>query len=95
LQKCKNAAFCERLRGTHSDYFVVDPQSVKVQGSRVTATVVNNQDSNGTFSLALTAYQGIVRLHIDEVIPKGRYEVKDVLLPGLDAREQVCAMAGV
>lgn len=65
------------------------PDSVKVEGARVTATVQNTQNANGTFSLVLTAYGDTLRLFIDEAPEKGRWQVPDVLLPGLEQREQV------
>ncbi|EFN52006.1 hypothetical protein CHLNCDRAFT_139544, partial [Chlorella variabilis] len=88
FKKCEDAAFCKRLRGNTSEAFVLLPDSVKVEGARVTATVQNTQNANGTFSLVLTAYGDTLRLFIDEAPEKGRWQVPDVLLPGLEQREQ-------
>jgi len=88
-QKCQDAAFCTRLRGNTSEDFVIVPESVAVDGARVTATVSNKANPNGTFYLTLTAYGDTLRLFIDEAPEKGRFQVPDVLLPGLEAREQV------
>lgn len=88
-QKCADSAFCMRLRNVTSETFVVLPESVAVEGARVTATVANSADANGTFRLVLTAYGNTLRLFIDEGADKGRFQVPDVLLPGLEAREQV------
>ena len=97
LQKCADSAFCTRLRGSTSEAFVIAPESVAVAGARATATVRNTQDANGTFSLVLTAYGDTLRLFIDEAPEKGRFQVPDVLVPGLEQREQVRALpcAGV
>lgn len=88
-QKCEESAFCTRLRGNTSDAFVLLPETVAVDGPRVTATVQNVQDTNGTFYLVLTAYGDTLRLFVNEAAEKGRWEVPDVLLPGLEQREQV------
>jgi hypothetical protein len=89
LQNCADSAFCTRLRGNASEAFVIVSESVKVEGPRVTATVANTQDANATFFLVLTAYGDTLRLWINEAPEKGRFEVPDVLLPGLEQREQV------
>lgn len=91
LQKCEDSAFCTRMRNATSDAFVIEPNLVKVAGAVVTAAVRNTADANGTFSLALTAYtDGTVRLFIDETPGKApRWQVPDVLVPGLEARQQV------
>ncbi|PSC68247.1 putative glucan 1,3-alpha-glucosidase [Micractinium conductrix] len=88
FKKCADSAFCMRLRNVTSETFVVLPESVAVEGARVTATVANSADANGTFRLVLTAYGNTLRLFIDEGADKGRFQVPDVLLPGLEAREQ-------
>lgn len=90
LQKCKDSGFCTRLRGVNAtDAFAVRPETVAAAGAAVTATVVNKNDANGTFFLTLTAYKDVVRLHINEAPSKGRYQVPDVLLPGVEAGKQV------
>lgn len=88
-QNCADSAFCMRLRGNTSEAFVIVSESVKVEGPRVTATVANTEDANATFSLVLTAYGDTLRLWINEAPEKGRFEVPDVLVPGLEQREQV------
>ncbi len=88
-QKCADAAFCTRLRGNTSEAFAIVSESVAVEGARVTATVKNTEDANGTFSLVLTGYGDTLRLFVDESPNKGRFQVPDVLLPGLEQREQV------
>lgn len=86
LQKCKDSAFCTRMRGSSSRDFAVDPSTVTVSGSRLSARITNTRDANGTFTLALTAYAGIVRLHITEANVE-RYQVPDVLLPTVSGME--------
>lgn len=66
-------------------------ESVKVEGPRLTADVRNTANANGTFTLALTAYGDTLRLFVDEHPAKGRFQVPDVLVPGLEARQQVRA----
>ena len=86
LQDCKDAAFCSRLRGNTSSDFVVDPSSIEVGEALISAQIVNKEDSNGIFWLTLRSYGNIVRMHIDEPTANPpRYEVPDVLMPGLDA----------
>lgn len=93
-QKCADSAFCTRLRGNTSEAFVIVPESVQVQGPRVTASVRNTADANGTFALVLTAYGDTLRLFVNEEPDKGRFQVPDVLVPGLEQREQVRGRAG-
>ena len=59
------AAFCQRLRGTQGDVYAVNPSSVSLTGSGLTAKLANTK-SNAHFKLQLTSYAGMVRLHIDE-----------------------------
>ena len=74
MQKCGDSAFCKRLRGTAGDGFEVEPKSVSVKGSDLTATL-RNPAADKEFVLKLTAYDGLVRLHIDESGDKGRFQV--------------------
>ncbi len=91
-QKCGDSGFCKRLRGVNStDAFVINPDSVAVEGAVLKATLVNKEDANGTFSLALTAYADTIRLHIDEDPAKKRFQVPDVLLPSFGDAKQVAA----
>ena len=70
-------------------------ESVKVEGGRLTAAVANTQNANASFALVLTTYSdGTLRLYINEAPEKGRFEVPDVLVPGLEQREQVCGGDG-
>ena len=62
---CSMAAFCQRLRGTQGDVYAVDPSSVSLTGSGLTAKLANRK-SSAQFKLQLTSYEGTVRLHIDE-----------------------------
>ena len=95
LQNCADSAFCNRLRGNTSEAFVIVSESVKVEGGRLTAAVANTQNANASFALVLTTYSdGTLRLYINEAPEKGRFEVPDVLVPGLEQREQVCGGDG-
>ena len=90
-QLCKDSAFCTRLRGNSTDAFAVDPSSVRVVGGRVHATITNRLEPGAAFELVLTTYGDTLRLHINEAGAPGeqRFQVPDVLLPGLDDRLQV------
>ena len=59
------AAFCQRLRGTQGDVYAVDPSSVSLTGSGLTAKLANTK-SSAQFKLQLTNYEATVRLHIDQ-----------------------------
>lgn len=88
FKNCADSAFCTRLRGNTSEAFEVVKESVAVEGPRLTATVANTADAYGTFRLVLTRYGDTLRLFIDEAAEKGRFQVPDVLVPGLETREQ-------
>ena len=83
MQKCNDAAFCKRLRGQKGDVYAVQTDSVVVQDSRLTASVKNENADGAEFQLNLTAYDGIVRLTIDEDASKGRFKVLHILEEGL------------
>jgi hypothetical protein len=74
-QKCNDAAFCKRLRGQKGDVYAVQTDSIAVQGSKLTATV-RNEANSAEFQLNLTAYDGIVRVTVDEDASKGRFKVQ-------------------
>lgn len=74
-QKCKDAAFCKRLRGQKGDVYAVQTDSVAVEDSKLTARILN-EAQNAEFLMTLTAYNGVVRLHIDEDASKGRFQVR-------------------
>ena len=65
LQKCKDSAFCQRLRGNKGELYEVDSTSVKILGSDLTATV-SAKGAEKALDLKLTQYQGFLRLHITE-----------------------------
>jgi alpha 1,3-glucosidase len=84
LQNCNDAAFCTRLRGNTSASFGIDPKTIKVEGSSITAKILNSQEPKGVFDLVVTSYGNIIRMHINEPAAKpARYEVPDVLLPSI------------
>lgn len=87
LQKCADASFCNRNRGQTGPGFHIVPGSISTRGAKLSATV-GRPDAPNQFSLSLVAYHGFVRLAIDESPSQGRYQVSDVLLPGLEAMEQ-------
>lgn len=75
MQKCADSAFCKRLRGQKSDVYAIKTESLAVKGSKLRALVVN-EANHAEFHLEMTAYDGIVRLHIDEDASKKRFQVQ-------------------
>lgn len=66
----------------------MQPSSVAVSGSRISAQV-QHEASGALLQLAITAYEGTVRLTIDEADPSvGRFQVPEVLLPELPQQER-------
>lgn len=86
MQKCTDAAFCNRLLGTVDEGYQIDPQSVKIAGASLSAKLVNEQKGS-EFRLALTAYDGFVRLYVNEDESKNRFEVPGVLMHDLESRQ--------
>ena len=64
-QKCDTASFCQRNRGVTGTKYVVEAGSIQVEGSVMTAKLANTA-AEAQFDLTLTAYGGIIRLHVDE-----------------------------
>ena len=88
-QACTDVSFCRRLRGAPpSNIYTVEPGSVNVTAGVLTARLVSASAAPGApLKLSLTALTDSFRLLVDEENPKaGRYQVKDVLLPGFDER---------
>ena len=85
MQKCENSAFCTRLRGTQGQTCSISPSSVSVKGSSVTASLLCG-DTRQQYDIALTAYDGITRLHINEAGEPGkkRFQVPHALVPDVD-----------
>ena len=65
LQKCKDSAFCQRLRGKVEGQYEVVSSSVKVSDATLTANIKSSQ-SEKFLALRLTQYDGVLRLHITE-----------------------------
>ena len=87
-QHCSDSAFCTRLRESSGDVYAVQPGSVAVSGSQISAQV-QHEASGALFQLAITAYEGTVRLTIDEADASvGRFQVPGVLLPELPQQER-------
>eukprot|EP00208_Stichococcus_sp_RCC1054_P007303 CAMPEP_0206145352 /NCGR_PEP_ID=MMETSP1473-20131121/27104_1 /ASSEMBLY_ACC=CAM_ASM_001109 /TAXON_ID=1461547 /ORGANISM="Stichococcus sp, Strain RCC1054" /LENGTH=887 /DNA_ID=CAMNT_0053541521 /DNA_START=68 /DNA_END=2731 /DNA_ORIENTATION=- len=86
FKKCTDSAFCKRLRGQKGEVYEVQPSSVKIDGSQLTASLVN-EANQATFQLALTAYKGTVRLNVNEAPDKNRFQVPSVLQPTLPKQE--------
>lgn len=87
MQKCKDANFCARNRGVTNKYSVI-PGSALVDGPMMVALVTNAANTSMRFNLTIIAYQDTVRIMMQEFpsLKVGRYEVQDVLMPGLDKR---------
>ena len=82
IQTCKDAAFCDRLRGVRGPAVHIDPASVSVSGAHVAASIVNPAAPNATLSLRLLSLGSTVRLHVTE-LSSLRYEVPGILLPSV------------
>ena len=79
MQKCTDAAFCNRLLGTKDEGYIIDPASVHVAGAKLSAKVLNQDNPNVNLTLTLTAYGSFLRMHVNEDSSKGRFEVPGVL----------------
>jgi hypothetical protein len=79
MQKCTDAAFCNRLLGTKDEGYIVDPASVSVTGAKLSAKVLNKNNPDVSLTLTLTAYGSFLRMHVNEDASKGRFEVPGVL----------------
>lgn len=87
MQKCMDAAFCNRLMGTVDEQYQIDPSSVKIAGSELVCKVHNKDKPEVDLTLTLTSYGSFVRLHINEDPSKGRFEVPGVLPEDLPQSE--------
>ena len=74
-QKCSDSAFCKNLRGKAGDSYELSPKTVNVKGSSLKATLVNTA-AQKELDLTLTAYEGLVRVTIDES-DKNRFKVSN------------------
>ena len=73
VQKCGDSAFCKTLRGKAGDGYELRPGSIAVKGSALKAKLVNAAVQK-EIDLTLTAYEGLVRITIDEG-DKDRFKV--------------------
>lgn len=77
LQKCKDSAFCQRLRGKAEGKYEVVGSSVKISDAELTASLRSSQ-SEKLLALRLTQYDGVLRVHVTESDHQ-RAEVNSVL----------------
>lgn len=84
MQKCGDSAFCKNLRGKAGDGYELSPKSISVKSSRLKAKLVNTA-AQKELDLTLTAYEGLVRVTVDEP-DKDRFKVADasVLIQGIN-----------
>ena len=87
LQKCADAAFCNRLMGSVDEEYIIDPASVKIAGSKLLCRLQHGGNPDVDLRLTLTSYGNTVRLHINEDASKGRFEVPGVLQKNLAEAE--------
>lgn len=73
MQKCGDSGFCKRLRGNKGDVFEVNQKSVRVENAKLHATLVNTA-AQKDLNLVLSAYNGLVRLVVDEAA-SSRFQV--------------------
>ena len=93
MQKCSDAAFCNRLMGSVDEGYMVDPASVKIAGSKLLCRLQNTDNPDVHLHLALTSYGGFIRLQINEDAAKGRFEVPGVLQKDLAESESAWEMS--
>jgi alpha 1,3-glucosidase len=85
-QKCTDAAFCNRLLGSADDGYIIESKSISIAGPTLSARIVN-KEKGSKLTLTLTAYDGFVRLVVNEEDPlKKRFEVPGVLMADLDSK---------
>ena len=87
LQKCSDAAFCNRLMGSVDEGYMIDPASVKIAGSKLLCRVKNAEIPEVDLELTLTSYGSFIRLHVNEDASKGRFQVPGVLQKELTESE--------
>jgi len=88
VQRSSDSAFFTRLRGSSGNSYVVLQDSVVAAGSQVTAKI-RNEGSSALFRLVITAYEGTLRLYVDEADASvDRFQVPEVLLPDLPEHER-------
>lgn len=63
------------MRGNKGDGYELQAGSVNVKGSELTAKVKNSLRA-GVLELKLTAYDGFIRLFIDEATEERRFQVR-------------------
>ena len=85
-QKCTDAAFCNRLLGAKDDKYHIDPSSLSIAGATVDARLYH-KESSAQYRLSLTAFDGVVRLYVNEDAATQRFEVPGVLAPDLATRQ--------
>ena len=83
--KCADVAFCNRMRNVQQPGYSVQAGSVRFAKDSISATL-RNTAAGKDFSLQLSAYQGILRVRLLEP-GNPRYEVPDVLMPGLQKQQ--------
>lgn len=76
-QKCTDSNFCSRLRGVKGPELEILHKSVNIAGPAATARLQDGK-TKAEFDLALTAYDGVLRLRVTEPA-KDRFEVPDTL----------------
>jgi hypothetical protein len=86
VQKCKDASFCARNRGQKGTKYSVVPDSIKVDGATLSA-VLQKDAGQQQFNLTLKAYGPVMRLLVDELPSQGRYQVPDILMPGVEQQQ--------
>jgi hypothetical protein len=93
-QKCKDASFCARNRGQKGTKYSVVPDSIKVDGATLSA-VLQKDGGQQQFNLTLKAYGPVMRLLVDELPSQGRYQVPDILMPGVEQQQTPWEQQGV
>jgi alpha 1,3-glucosidase len=90
FRKCQEASFCRRNRNKEagSSNFALQGKLQQAKGGGFSGILINKDVPEVQFPLEISAYgPGIVRVKINEVPEKKRFEVPDVLVEDLETRK--------
>lgn len=87
FKTCEQAHFCKRNRHRAAGSSTLALTSGALQGGRFVGTLRDTASEGAEFSVEISSYgPDTIRVRIDEQPSKGRFQVPDVLDPGLAAR---------
>jgi hypothetical protein len=80
MQKCKDAAFCQRNRGVKGTKYKLEPGSISLEDGIIKGIILKDDTK---LNLTVLAYDGTIRILADELPSVDRYQVPDILQPTL------------